>query len=94
MSLEKRPPGVMLYFAEMRPILSLMRDAERGQLLTAILDYAEYGMEPDLSGRLSAAWPFVKQKIDHDTEVYRKKCEKAVKAANARWKAGEEQADT
>ncbi len=94
MSVEKRPPGVMLYFAETRPILSLLNDAERGQLVTAILDYAEYGAEPVFSDRLVAAWPFIKQKIDHDAEVYRKKCEKAAKAANARWKAGEGKPDT
>lgn len=85
MSLEKRPPGVMLYFSEMRPILALMTDAERGQLLTAILDYAEKDAEPVLSERLEPAWPFVKQKIDRDSEAYRKKCEKAAKAIKARW---------
>lgn len=85
MSLEKRPPGVMLYFAEMRPILALMDDEERGQLFAAILDYAELDIEPVFGDRLAAAWPFIKQKIDHDAEAYRKKCEKAAKAINARW---------
>lgn len=85
-SLEKRPPGVMLYFAEMRPLLALMNDAERGQILEAILDYAEYDAEPFLKDRLEAAWPFVKRMIDRDAETYRKKCEKASKSAKSRWK--------
>ena len=90
MSTEKRPPGVMLYFAETRPLLALMNDAERGQLFAAILDYAELDIEPALGDRLAAAWPFIKRLIDRDAETYRKKCEKAAKAASARWeKKGE-----
>ncbi len=94
MSEGKRPPGVMLYFEETRPIIALLSDAERGRLLMAILDYAEYDAEPVLNGRLVAVWPFVKQKIDHDAEVYRKKCERAAKAAKARWEAEEGKAAT
>lgn len=85
MSTEKRPPGVVLYFAEVRPLLALMSDAERGQILTAILDYAENDEERALSERLAAVWPFIKRMIDRDTETYRKKCEKAAKAVKARW---------
>lgn len=86
MSAEKRPPGVMLYFAETRPLLALMNNAERGQLFAAILDYAEYDVEPVLGDWLAAAWPFIKGKIDRDAEMYRKKCEKSAEAINARWK--------
>lgn len=86
MSTEKRPPGVMLYFAETRPLLALMSDEERGQLFAAILDYAELDVEPVLGDRLAAAWPFIKRLIDRDAETYRQKCEKAAKAAKSRWK--------
>ena len=48
MSTAKRPPGVMLYFAETRPLLALMSNEEAGQLFAAILDYAEYDVEPVL----------------------------------------------
>ena len=68
MSLEKRPPGVMLYFSEMRTLLALMTNEERGQILVAIFDYAEYDAEPVLSDRLAAAWPFIKGKIDREME--------------------------
>lgn len=89
MSTEKRPPGVMLYFAETRPLLALMNDEERGQMFAAILDYAEYDVEPVLGDRLAAAWPFFKQKIDRDAETYRKKCERAAKSAKSRWEKKE-----
>lgn len=90
MSSEKRPPGVMLYFAETRPLLALMTDEERGQMFAAILDYAEYDVEPIFEDRLAAAWPFIKGKIDRDAEMYRKKCERAAKSAKSRWKKEEE----
>lgn len=83
----------MLYFEETRPIVSLLSDAERGQLLVAILDYAEYDVESVLSDRLVAVWPFIKRKIDHDAEAYRKKCEKASKAIQARWEKKRKRAD-
>ena len=90
MNEDKRPPGVMLYFDEMRPILALMSLQERGELLTAIFNYAASDIEPELSERLRPVWPFVKAKIDHDAEAYRKKCEKAAKSARSRWeKEGE-----
>ena len=94
MSQEKRPPGVMLYFEETRPIVSLLSDEERGRLLMAILDYAEHNAEPVLSERLVAAWPFIKRKIDYDAETYRKKCEKASKAIQARWEKERKKAGT
>lgn len=94
MSMEKHPPGVMLYFAEMRPLLSLMDDAERGQILAAILDYAEYDVEPVLGDRLAAAWPFIKRLIDRDAETYQKKCERASKAVKARWEKQGKKTDT
>ena len=68
MNAEKHPPGVMLYFAETRPLLALMNNEEAGQLFAAILDYAEYDVEPVLGDRLAAAWPFIKGKIDREME--------------------------
>ncbi len=93
MGTEKRPSGIMLYFEEIRPIISLLSETERGQLFTAILDYGEYGTNPILCDRLVPVWPFIQRRIDHDTETYRKKCEKASKAAKTRWENGAEKAD-
>lgn len=81
----KRPPGVMLYFAEMRPIFVLLSAEERGELLLKVFDYAEFGIEPVLSGRLVAVWPLVQRMIDRDAEAYQKKCERAKRAAQNRW---------
>ena len=84
---EKRQPGVMLYFTEMRPIFALLGAEERGELVMRILDYAERGIEPVfLSGdRLENAWPLVRRMIDRDAAAYQKKCERAKKAIQARW---------
>lgn len=81
----KRPPGVMLYFAEMRPIFTLLEDYESGDLLLKIFDYAEFGTEPALTGRLVTVWPMVRRMIDRDIEAYQAKCNQAQKAIQARW---------
>lgn len=87
METEKRPPGVMLYFTEMRPIIALLSAEERGELLMKIFDYAEYGAAPDfLSGdRLESVWPLVRRMLDRDAAAYQQKCERAKKAVQARW---------
>lgn len=84
---ENRPPGVMLYFDQMRPIFALLTAGETGDLVQKILDYAEYGTEPDFpSGdRLCGLWPSIQKWIDRDAAAYQKKCEHAKKAAQARW---------
>lgn len=84
---EKRPPGVMLYFDKMRLILALLSNAERGELFMKILDYAEYGEVPDFvfGERLESLWPYVRKALDLDAAAYREKCERARKAAQARW---------
>lgn len=85
MSENKRPPGVMLYFTEMRPIFALLSAEERGDLLLKIFDYAEYDKEPVLDSRLAAVWPFIRKMIDLDAAAYQKKCDQRKKAAQARW---------
>ena len=42
---EKRP-GVMLYF-DIEPGLKMLDDPQRGRLLTAIMEYAHFGVVPD-----------------------------------------------
>lgn len=68
---EKRP-GVMLYF-DIEPGLKMLDDPQRGRLLTAIMEYAHFGVVPDFSDPLlSMAWSFVKTSIDRDGERYEK----------------------
>lgn len=87
METEKRPPGVMLYFTEMRPVIALLSAEERGELLMKIFDYAEYGAEPSFGSgdRLESVWPLARKMVDRNTEAYQEKCERAKKAVQARW---------
>ena len=65
-------PGVMLYF-DIEPGLKMLDDPQRGQLLTAIIEYAHFGAVPEFSDPLlSMAWSFVKTSIDRDGERYEK----------------------
>lgn len=74
-------PGVMIYFS-LRPALKYLNDEQLGQLLRAILDYAECGEVPDfLNPLLAMAWSFVVDRIDRDWESYQQKVEKRKYAA-------------
>lgn len=77
-------PGVMIYFS-LRPALKYLKDEQLGQLLRAILDYAECGEIPDfLDPLLAMAWSFVVSGIDRDWEAYQAKVEKRKYAAYCR----------
>lgn len=66
----KERPGVMLYF-ELETPLKLLDDSQRGQLLTAILEYAHYGTIPEFGDSLlTMAWSFVKPDLDRDGARY------------------------
>ena len=62
-------PGIMLYFDMLDPI-RVLTDAERGKLLTAMLEYGKEGKKPTFRGKLALAWGFVMPKIDCDGEKY------------------------
>lgn len=77
-------PGVMLYFS-IRPALKYLNDEQLGQLLRAILDYAEYGEVPDfLEPLLAMVWSVVVSGIDWDWAHYLEKVEKRKYAAYCR----------
>ena len=68
----KQRPGVMLYF-DIEPGLKILDDTQRGQLFSAILEYAHWGAVPSFDEPLlSMAWSFVKTSIDRDGERYEK----------------------
>lgn len=46
-----------------RELLEPLSDAERGRLFTAMLEYAESGIEPELSGSERYVWPAARQNI-------------------------------
>ena len=61
----------MLYF-ELEAPLKLLNDPQKGRLLSAILEYAHYGVIPEFGDPLlGMAWSFVKSDIDRDGERYR-----------------------
>lgn len=62
-------PGVMLYFEMVDPLRDL-RDAEKGRMLMAIIEYAKDGTLPGFTGRLALAWGFIKPKLDRDAQAY------------------------
>ena len=66
-------PGIMLYFDILEPIRELP-DAEKGQLLVAMLEYGQSGKVPEFSGKLglTLAWGFIRPKLDKDSEEYNK----------------------
>ena len=59
----------MLYFDILEPI-SHLTNAERGKLLTAMLEYGMEGKKPAFQGKLALAWGFVMPKIDRDRGNY------------------------
>lgn len=62
-------PGIMLYFDMLEPI-SLLTNAERGKLLTAMLEYGKEGKAPAFQGKLALTWGFVQPKLDRDENSY------------------------
>ena len=70
-------PGIMLYFDILEPIRELP-DAEKGQLLVAMLEYGQSGKVPEFDGKLglTLAWGFIRPKLDKDSEEYNKTVQK------------------
>lgn len=67
-------PGVMFYF-EVRPCLKRLSTQEKGMLFDAILDYGEFGTEPELEGMVGVAWDFLRPKLDRDNDRYERQTE-------------------
>lgn len=62
-------PGIMLYFDILEPI-RMLSDADKGQLLVAMLEYGRDGVVPTLEGPLGIVWSFVYPMIDKDGQRY------------------------
>ena len=64
-------PGVMLYF-DLWPSLKRLDLEEKGRLLEAVLEYAQWSVQPDFGEDLLLAlvWDFVRPRIDRDGERY------------------------
>lgn len=78
-------PGMMVYFT-MTPAIKALTMEERGQLLTAMLDYAQMLKEPNFNeGGLMVAWALAKAQLDVDDAKYTAVLAKRKKAAETRW---------
>ena len=80
----KKKPGVMVYF-ELRAMVKMLPDAEKGKLFEAILDYGETGITPPLTDTLKIAWPLIKYQLDADNSRYEQQAIKRKYAAYVRW---------
>ena len=69
MSAKKERPGVMLYFDQCRAMEDLTAE-QRGNLLSAILQYAETGKEPELDGVTRLCFRFLQPGLDRDARRY------------------------
>lgn len=67
---QKERPGVMLYFDVLRPMVNRLDAAQCGVLLRAVMDYAQYGVMPELDPMTGMAFDMLVPKIDRDAERY------------------------
>lgn len=77
---------VQLYYTY-RQVVSKLSYEEKGMMFDAILDYAEYGTEPTLTGMAEAVFPTFAMLIDRDKAAYAEKCRKLKGNAEKRWDA-------
>lgn len=71
-------------FFDWKNQMSALSDAEKGRLYDAILDYAENGSVPQLSGRESILFPVFQAQIDRDTKAYQAKVDAGRKGGLAK----------
>ena len=67
---QKERPGVMLYFDDVRPVISRLDEIQCGVLLRSVMDYAQYGVVPELDPMTGLAFDMLVPKIDRDAERY------------------------
>ena len=83
---QKERPGVMLYFDAVRPAISRLDETQCGALLRSLMDYAQYGVIPELDPMTGLAFDMLVPKIDRDAERYEETREQRQYAAYAREK--------
>lgn len=66
---ESGRPGVMIYF-DTRKALSRLSLEQKGVLFDAILDFAEFGTEPELDDLTGMCFDFIRPKIEWDAKKY------------------------
>ena len=85
---QKERPGVMLYFDDVRPVISRLDVTQCGVLLRSVMDYAQYGVVPELDPMTGLAFDMLVPKIDRDAERYEESREQRQYAGYVRGKKG------
>lgn len=70
----KERTGLILYFEDIRPALQYLTNDEKGKLFVAILDFAQFGIVPDMSGEspiMRLAFDTIRPHIEKDAIRYR-----------------------
>ena len=67
---KKTRSGIVLYFADLRAVLEHFSDAQIKALMTAIVDYAQYGIEPQLDDKAQIGFELMRVSIDNDGKKY------------------------
>lgn len=76
MAKEEKNSGAILYF-EYAEHFDLLSREDRGDLVTAMLEYGMYGVvTTELSACARMAFSFIKKQMDRDADKYKEKCEK------------------
>lgn len=76
-------PGVMIYFDIRRQVERLSRE-QCGDLLMAILDFAEFGTEPTLDDMTGMCFDGLRPRIERDGKKYEDKVQKSKYAVYVR----------
>lgn len=77
-------PGVMIYFDKVAPFLAKMDDEQAGKFFRAILEYAEFGVIPELDLVGDLAFNVIQPLIDRDAAKYKDTVKKRKYAAYCR----------
>ena len=79
----------MCAFHSMRKETKRLSDAQFGQLMRALLEYSETGVEPTnltaLSDRVQSAFDIYAGQVDRDSEAYARKCARNRENIEKRW---------
>lgn len=66
---ENGRPGVMIYF-DTRKAINRLTHEQKGLLFDAIMDFAEFGTEPELDDLTGMCFDFIRSKIEWDAKKY------------------------
>ncbi len=69
-----------LLFHEVRLFFEELTAEEQGRLFMALLDYSEYGKEPEFTGMLRMAFRAIQRTMDRNTEKWEQTCAKRSEA--------------